>query len=231
MKYGLAYYRPDDDGGVDVEDDAAKDQKAEIKIPEDLAGFLKSRGLDPNDPKSLLSVWESRGVEVKNAKDYRKRAQEAEAKSQKGQKLKLNEMVARLDDDDRGLIEELLKGAENHNANEESLSMIAEANVKMTPEILELVKAGPAATKAYLSAIQNTITAGTGAGDMSDQIDERIEKAVRRITGVAADQTQRDQRKSVEKKSILSELEGPRTKTHDLLDMLRTGAEKISNKE
>jgi hypothetical protein len=219
MKFGLAFNRPDGEGGTDVEG-AAK--PIEQTIPDELAGYLKSKGLDPDDPKALVSLWEDRGVEVKNAQKFRKRAQEAEKASSQGQKLKLTEMLPRLEEEDKQIVESWITKVDNSTAKDEALNLIAEAGIKMTPEVLGVVDAGPAATKAYLAAIQK-LSASTGN---DESIDQRIEQAVRRVTGVAADQTQRDQSKDEKPKSVLDQFLGPRTKAHDFIDKMRESANK-----
>jgi len=220
MKFGLAFNRPDDEGGtVDVES-AAK--VAEVPIPDELVGFLKSKGLDPTDPKAILALWESRGAEVKSAQNYRKRAQEAEKTANQGQKLKLAELLPRLADEDKEVLEGWITKVDGSTAKDEALNMIAEAGIAMSPEILGLVEAGPAATKAYLAAIQKSGANAAAGGSM----DQQIEQAVRRITGVAADQTQRDQTKDEKPKSVLDQFLGPRTSAHDFLDKMRAAANK-----
>lgn len=221
MKFGLAFNRPDDDGGTADVEVAAK--TAEVQIPDELVGYLKSKGLDPTDPKAMVALWEARGVEVKNAQNFRKRAQEAEKVSNQGQKLKLTELLPRLDDADKEVLEGWIAKVDGSTAKDEALNMIAEAGIAMSPEILGLIDAGPAATKAYLAAIQKN---GVSSAASDGSFDERIEQAVRRVTGVAADQTQRDPTKVEKSKSVLDQFLGPRTPAHDFLDKMREAANK-----
>jgi hypothetical protein len=85
------------------------------------------------------------------------------------------------------------------------------------------VESGPAAVKAYLAAIK---TLPSSNGIDANAINQYIEQAVAKKIGVGADQNKHDQDTKGEKKSVLEQFRGPRTKAHDYLDLLKQGAEK-----
>jgi len=219
----LADFRPDGEEGGGAEDVEAKSAKPEL--PDGMAEFLTKRGvkvdlIDADTAKAMSLMWQSRGEEIKNAQSARKRAQDAEAKIQQKGKQKLEEILPSLDDDDKELVKGWISASDNAGRLQQSLDLLSEAGLPMTPEINDLVKAGPEATRAYIAAIKKAHPDGNGI-----DIEAKLEQMVAKHVGVGADQKQQKQDNSNTKKSILDELRGPRTRNHDLLDKLRKSAD------
>jgi hypothetical protein len=226
MIYRLANFRPGDAGGEDVSHD---DQGAGVQIDPQLADFIKKSGadasiLDENAMKALLPLWKSRGEEIKQSQAHRKAKQELEAKLNLKQTAKLEEILPNLSDEDKATVKGWIKSSERTSRIEQSLEMLAEAGLPMTPEVGELVKAGPEATRAYIAAVQKNGTASNGNGGID--IDKKIEEMLAKHVGVGADQGKQQQDEKHKKKSALAEFLPERTKDHDFLDALREGADK-----
>jgi hypothetical protein len=189
----LAFLSPEDAGGADVDD--AANAKPDAELPDGLQAFLKSQGielpdvLDPFSVKTATLLWKLRGKELRDAENQRKRARAAEGKLEE---MDLQAIMPNLKEEDRQRVSGWIESTKKASLIEESLAMVAEAGIPMTPEILQLLKAGPEATRAYIAAVKVS-PQGEQLAVMLEgtAFQERLREQIGKFLGVAADQDQR----------------------------------------
>lgn len=189
MKFGLAYFRPDDQGGENQDVENAN-QDAQDKPSEHLLMFLKKNNieLDTDDQKQLaiaMTLWRQSGKNAREAEAQRKRAQEAERKASN---INLDAVLANMDDESKQRYGALVGEVDASKRLKEALALLADANVTLTQEMIDLANAGPEATKAFLSVHKpdNAQQDNTTSADI-------FREQLAQLLGLAADQQQHKQ--------------------------------------
>jgi hypothetical protein len=226
MKYGLAYFRPDDAGGDADVDHAAADQSGE-QLPEGLVKFLKSNNLavvgdDPAAKAVMVALWRQSGKNAGDAEKQRKRAQEAEARLNS---VSLDSIMGSLDDESKQKFSGLIETAQAAGKMDTSLKLLAEAGVTLTPELYDLAKAGPEATKAFLAVQQKSNGAQQQSAPDTSDMDIKIAQHIAKFLGLAADQQQKTQDQQQPKPDPLARYRKTPTDDDAILQKMKADAD------